>query len=101
MSTSDSAPFLPKAVVVNPYFDWGNDRLPDVGYHHSIIYEAHVKGLTMRHPGIPEELRGTYAAIAHPVMIDHLKSLGVTALAVTQETTAKHSQAVLWRRAAF
>ncbi len=80
MSTGDSAPFLPKAVVVNPYFDWGNDRLPDIGYHHSIIYEAHVKGLTMRHPGIPEELRGTYAGIAHPVMIDHLKSLGVTAL---------------------
>jgi isoamylase len=80
MSTTDSAPYLPKAVVVNPYFDWGNDRPPRVPYHHSIIYEAHVKGLTMRHPRVPEELRGTYAGIAHPAIIEHLKSLGVTAI---------------------
>jgi isoamylase len=50
MSDLDSAEFMPKAVVVNPFFDWGNDRLPNVPYHHSIIYEAHVKGLTMQHP---------------------------------------------------
>jgi glycogen operon protein len=80
MSTSDSAPFMPKGVVVNPYFDWSNDTLPRVPYHRSIIYEAHVKGLTQRHPGVPEELRGTYAGIAHPVIIDYLRKLGVTAI---------------------
>jgi glycogen operon protein len=80
MSTTDSAPYLPKSVVVNPYFDWGNDRPPQVPYHHSFIYEAHVKGLTMRHPEIPDELRGTYAGIAHPAVISHLKSIGVTAI---------------------
>jgi glycogen operon protein len=80
MSELDSGPFMPKSVVVNPYFDWGNDRPPRTPYHHSVIYEAHVRGLTMRHPDIPEELRGTYAAIASPVMIDYFKRLGVTAV---------------------
>jgi glycogen operon protein len=80
MSEGDSAPFMPKAVVVNPYFDWGNDRPPRVAYHHTVIYEAHVRGLTMRHPSVPEELRGTYSGIAHPAIVDHLRSLGVTAL---------------------
>jgi len=80
MSTSDSAPFMPKAVVVNPYFDWSDDRPPRVPYHHSVVYEAHVKGLTMRHPGVPEELRGSYAAIGHPVIVEHLLRLGVTAI---------------------
>ncbi len=80
MSTSDSAAFMPKGVVVNPYFDWSNDTLPRVPYHRSIIYEAHVKGLTRRHPGIPAELRGTYSGIAHPVIIDYLRKLGVTAI---------------------
>jgi isoamylase len=80
MSTTDSARHMPKAVVVNPYFDWGNDRPPRVPYHETVIYEAHVKGLTWRHPRVPEELRGTYAGIAHPAVIDHLKSLGVTAI---------------------
>ncbi|GIH17868.1 glycogen debranching protein GlgX [Rugosimonospora africana] len=80
MSTRDSAPFMPRSVVTNPYFDWGSDRLPRVPYHHTVIYEAHVKGLTMIHPGIPEELRGTYAGLAHPVMIDYLKRLGITAV---------------------
>ncbi|MGN6575999.1 MAG: glycogen debranching protein GlgX [Nocardioides sp.] len=68
------------SVVINPYFDWGNDRHPDHEYHDSVIYEAHVKGLTETHPGIPEAIRGTYAGIAHPVMIDHLTELGVTAV---------------------
>jgi isoamylase len=68
------------SVVVNPYFDWGNDRHPDREYHESVIYEAHVKGLTRTHPGIPEEIRGTYAGIAHPVTIEHLSNLGVTAI---------------------
>ncbi|MEH1100863.1 glycogen debranching protein GlgX [Micromonospora sp. CPCC 205561] len=80
MNTADSAPFMPKSVVVNPYFDWGNDKPPRIPYHHSVIYEAHVRGLTMRHPDIPEELRGTYAGLASPPMIEHLTKLGVTAI---------------------
>ena len=68
------------SVVINPFFDWGNDRHPQHEYHDSVIYEAHVRGLTQTHPDIPEEIRGTYAAIAHPVMIAHLTSLGVTAI---------------------
>jgi len=76
----DSAPFMPKSVVVNPFFDWANDRLPRVPMHESVIYEVHVKGLTQRHPAIPEELRGTYLGLAHPAAIAHLKRLGITAV---------------------
>ncbi len=76
----DSAAHMPKSVVINPYFDWGVDRPPQHEYADSVIYEAHVRGLTMTHPDIPEQIRGSYAAIAHPAIIDHLKSLGVTAL---------------------
>ncbi|SOD73274.1 isoamylase [Jatrophihabitans sp. GAS493] len=76
----DSAAHMPKSVVINPYFDWGTDRPPKHGYADSVIYEAHVKGLTQLHPDIPEEIRGTYAAIAHPAIIDHLTRLGVTAI---------------------
>jgi glycogen operon protein len=80
VSESDSAAHMPKGVVVNPYFDWGSDRRPNIPYHHSVIYEAHVKGLTQRHPEVPEEMRGTYAGIGHPAVIEHLLSLGVTAI---------------------
>jgi len=76
----DSAPFMPKSVVINPFFDWGVDRPPIRGYAETIIYEAHVKGLTQTHPDIPPEIRGTYAAIAHPVMIGYLQQLGITAI---------------------
>ncbi|MDQ1731663.1 MAG: isoamylase [Pseudonocardiales bacterium] len=76
----DSAASMPKSVVINPYFDWGVDRPPKREYADTVIYEAHVKGLTETHPQIPDEIRGTYSAIAHPVMIDHLKTLGVTAI---------------------
>ncbi|HEX3565003.1 MAG TPA: alpha-amylase family glycosyl hydrolase, partial [Acidimicrobiales bacterium] len=76
----DSASLMPKGVVVNPYFDWGTDRPLRHEYAESIIYEAHVKGLTQLHPQIPAELRGTYGALSHPALIDHLTSLGVTAL---------------------
>ncbi|MFE7119935.1 glycogen debranching protein GlgX [Streptomyces sp. NPDC057654] len=76
----DSAPHMMSSVVVNPYFDWGDDRPPRTDYHRTVIYEAHVKGLTMLHPELPRELRGTYAALAHPAVIDHLTKLGVTAL---------------------
>ncbi|MFI6645027.1 glycogen debranching protein GlgX [Streptomyces sp. NPDC050504] len=76
----DSAPHTMTSVVVNPYFDWGDDRPPRTPYHHTVLYEAHVKGLTMLHPGLPDELRGTYAGLAHPAVIEHLVELGVTAL---------------------
>ena len=68
------------SVVISPYFDWGNDRPPQHEYHESVIYEAHVRGLTMQHPAVPEELRGTYSGLAHPAVIEHLTSLGVTAV---------------------
>jgi isoamylase len=79
-SEEDSAPYVPKSVVINPSFDWENDKSPKIPYHTSIIYEAHVKGLTKLHPDIPEEIRGTYSAIAHPVTIQYLKELGITAI---------------------
>ena len=80
LNTEDSAPHTMVSVVVNPFFDWGHDRPPIHGYADSVIYEAHVKGLTQRHPGVPEDLRGTYAAIGHPAIVDHLTGLGVTAI---------------------
>jgi isoamylase len=76
----DSAPHVPRSVVVNPYFDWGTDRPPRTPYHETVVYEAHVRGLTKLHPRVPEEQRGTYAGLAHPVVIDHLRALGVTAV---------------------
>ena len=76
----DSAASVPKSVVINPYFDWGVDRPPGHEYADTVIYEAHVKGLTQTHPDIPENVRGTYAAVAHPAMIEHLTSIGVTAI---------------------
>ncbi|WP_055701408.1 glycogen debranching protein GlgX [Streptomyces silaceus] len=76
----DSAPHMMTSVVVNPYFDWGDDRPPRTPYHETVIYEAHVKGLTMLHPDLPDELRGSYAALGHPAIVEHLTKLGVTAL---------------------
>ncbi|GAB1509360.1 glycogen debranching protein GlgX [Actinophytocola sp. KF-1] len=76
----DSAGHTMLGVVVNPFFDWANDRSPNIPYNETVIYEAHVRGLTKLHPDIPEELRGTYAGLAHPVMIDYLNTLGVTAV---------------------
>ncbi len=79
-SDTDSARYVPKSVVINPFFDWGTDRSPSIPYHETVIYEAHVRGLTVSHPEIPEPLRGTYAGLAHPVMIEHLRGLGITAV---------------------
>ncbi len=76
----DSAQAMMKGVVINPFFDWAGDRQPKTPYAESIIYVAHVKGLTERHPDIPEEIRGTYSAIGHPAIIEHLRKLGVTAI---------------------
>ena len=79
-SKEDSAPYIPKSVVIDPNFDWGDDKRPKYAYHKSIIYEAHVKGFTKQNTEIPEAIRGTYAAIAHPVTINYLKKLGITAI---------------------
>jgi isoamylase len=79
-STEDSAAHVPKSVVHNPWFDWRDDHRPATPLHETIIYETHVKGLTMRHPDVPKTLRGTYAGLAHPVVIQYLKDLGITAL---------------------
>jgi isoamylase len=79
-NTEDSAPYVPKSVVHNPYFDWGNDRPPDIQLNESVIYETHVRGFTVRHPGIPEAQRGTYAGLGHPAILDYLTDLGITAV---------------------
>src|SRR5699024_8281688 len=79
-NTEDSIDHTMKSVVVNPFFDWGNDRAPRIPYNETVIYEAHVKGMTMTHPDVPEELRGTYAGLAHPTIIQYLSDLGVTAI---------------------
>ncbi|OWK34773.1 glycogen debranching protein GlgX [Fimbriiglobus ruber] len=78
----DSAAFAPLAAVVDPAFTWGDDRPPRTPWHKTLIYEAHVKGLTMRHPEVSEALRGSYAGIASDPIITHLKDLGVTAIEV-------------------
>src|SRR3954467_7953260 len=77
---ADSAPHMPKSVVISPFFSWDNDRPPRTPYNETVIYEAHVKGLTQTHPDIPADIRGTYAALAHPVMLEHYRRIGVTAI---------------------
>jgi isoamylase len=94
---ADSAPFMPKSVVVNPYFDWESDRRPNTPWHQTIIYETHVKGFTMRHPKVPENLRGTYAGMAHPAAIRYLKELGITAVEVLPVHQFIHANHLLER----
>ncbi len=79
-NTDDSLGHTMTSVVVTPYFDWGHDRPPQHDYHNSVLYETHVKGMSMRHPGVPEDARGTYAGMGHPAVVEHLVSLGVTAV---------------------
>jgi glycogen operon protein len=76
----DSAPYVPRSVVVHDTFPWGDDPRPQTPWADTVIYELHVRGFTRLHPGIPEALRGTYAGLAHPAAIEHLVSLGVTAV---------------------
>jgi len=76
----DDAAGVPKAVVVDDAFDWGNDRPPEVPWRKTILYEAHVKGMTQLHPEVPEAQRGTYAGLAHPAVVGYLKELGVTSV---------------------
>lgn len=79
-SDTDSAPYVPKSVVIDTAFDWEGDRPPSIPMHQTVIYEAHVKGFTALHPDIPEEIRGTYAGMAHPAAIAYLKEMGITAI---------------------
>ena len=79
-NATDSAPYVPKCVVVDEAFTWGGDRPPQVPWSDTLIYEAHVKGMTMRHPDVPPHLRGTYLGLASDAILDHLLSLGVTAI---------------------
>ena len=77
---TDSGPFMPKSVVIDPWFIWEDDRRLRVPWHETLIYEVHVRGFTLRHPRIPSDLRGTYAGLATPEAIEHFKSLGITAI---------------------
>ncbi|MGH7153692.1 MAG: glycogen debranching protein GlgX, partial [Acetobacteraceae bacterium] len=76
----DSAPFVPKCRVIDPAFTWGRVRQPEVPWERSIVYEAHVRGFTRRHPGVPENLRGTYAGFGQKEVVDYIRSLGVTSV---------------------
>ncbi|HEY4750809.1 MAG TPA: glycogen debranching protein GlgX [Steroidobacteraceae bacterium] len=76
----DSAPGTPKCRVVDPAFTWGDDRPPRIPWHDTVIYEAHVRGLSIRHPEVPPHLRGTYAGLASAPIVDHLMRLGITAI---------------------
>jgi glycogen operon protein len=76
----DSAPFMPKCRVIDPAFTWGRSQRPQVSWERTAIYETHVRGYTMRHPSVPERLRGTYAGLATKDVIDYVRSLGVTAV---------------------
>jgi len=78
--SSEEALGAPKGVVVDASFDWEDDENPRTPLHRTVIYEAHVRGLTIRHPEVPEALRGTYAGVGHPAVIRHLRELGITAI---------------------
>ena len=80
MNDLDSTAHTMKSAVINPYFDWGNDQHPYISYHDSVIYEAHVRGMTNLNMDVPPDIRGTYAGLAYPSVIEYLKKLGVTAI---------------------
>ena len=97
---TDSAPYVPRSVVVAGEFDWGEDRPPALAMADSIFYEVHVKGFTKLHPDVPEELRGTYAGLAHPAAVEHLKRLGVTAVELLPVHQFVHDAALARARTA-
>ncbi len=80
ISRADSAASMPKNVVISPYFDWGNDRPPETPWYKTVVYELHVKGFTALHPAVPPQIRGTYAGLSTGAVLEHLLSLGVTAV---------------------
>lgn len=90
ISDKDSADFMPRSVVLQPHFDWKGDRRLQIPWHETVIYEVHVKGFTARHPDVPDNLRGTYAGLAHPKVVDYLKDLGVTAVELMPIHTFLH-----------
>jgi isoamylase len=94
---ADSAPYVPRSVVSAEPFEWGDDRPPRTALADSVIYEAHVKGLTYLHPDVPEPLRGTYAGLAHPAVIEHLQRLGVTAVELLPVHQFVHDGALVAR----
>ncbi|MCB2184203.1 MAG: glycogen debranching protein GlgX [Desulfobulbaceae bacterium] len=94
----DSASFVPRSVVITNEFDWQDDRLLKIPLHETIIYETHVKGFTAQHPDIPEELRGTYAGLAHPAAIEHLTRLGITAVELMPAHQFVHDGYLLERK---
>ncbi|MFF5296347.1 glycogen debranching protein GlgX [Paractinoplanes globisporus] len=94
---ADSGPFAQKSVVINPFFDWGNDRPLRIPFWETVIYETHVKGITVRHPGIPDDVRGTYSGLAHPAMIKHFQGLGVTAVELMPVHQFVHDSVLLDR----
>lgn len=93
----DSAPYVPKGVVVDDQDSWSDDRRPKTPWPDSVLYELHVRGFTMRHPEIPEELRGTYAGLAHPAAVGHLRQLGVTAVELLPVHQFAHEDHLLRR----
>ncbi|GHF50207.1 glycogen operon protein GlgX homolog [Streptomyces mashuensis] len=93
----DSAPYVPKGVVVHDDDDWSDDHRPGTPWPESVLYELHVRGFTMRHPGIPEQLRGTYAGLAHPAALEHLTRLGVTAVELLPVHQFAHEDHLLRR----
>jgi isoamylase len=97
VNIEDSAPHVFKSVVHHPHFDWFGDKPPNRPLHETVIYEAHLKGLTRRHPDVPEHLRGTYQGFAHPAVINHLTSLGVTAVELMPIHQFVHDQRLVER----
>jgi isoamylase len=93
-SDTDSAPFVPKCVVADERYDWGETTAPGTPWHETVIYETHVRGFTQRNPAVPDNLRGTYAGIAHPASIEHLLLLGVTAIELMPVHHFVHSRAL-------
>jgi glycogen operon protein len=93
----DSAPHMPRCVIIDDEFDWGADRFPRHSLTESLIYEVHVKNATRLHPEVPEELRGTYAGLAHPAFVDHLLGLGVTAVEVLPVHAFTHEPELVLR----
>jgi len=97
-NTTDSAPHVPVAIVGDPFFDWGNDRPPHHPMHETVIYETHVRGLTITNPAVPDELRGTYAGVAHPAVVEHLTALGVTSVELMPVHQFVHDHHLVARR---
>jgi len=94
---TDSAPYVPRSILLADEFDWGEDRRPGRTMADSIFYEVHVKGFTKLHPDVPDELRGTYAGVAHPAAVAHLRRLGITAVELLPVHQFVHDEQLVQR----